>query len=47
MKQLELTGNQITEIPKEVADLTNLTGIYLSSNLINKIPSFVQDIKTL
>ena len=41
-KILDLSFNQITEIPKEIQYLTQLRGLYLSYNQITKIPKKIQ-----
>jgi internalin A len=46
-EKLDLSGQGLTEIPREIFQLKNLTGLYLGRNKIVKIPSAIIQLKNL
>jgi internalin A len=46
-KELNLSNQRLTEIPREVFQLTNLIGLYLSSNQIEEIPDAITQLQNL
>ncbi len=47
MTQLDLSGNELTEIPKSLTKLSNLTGLYLSGNQLTEIPESLTKLSNL
>ncbi|MGB0919460.1 MAG: leucine-rich repeat domain-containing protein [Holosporaceae bacterium] len=47
IKKLELTGNQIREIPSEIGQLTQLTLLNLAGNKITKLPQSIGNLVNL
>jgi Leucine-rich repeat (LRR) protein len=46
-KDLDLTGRNIKELPPEIGQLKNLTGLYLSRNQLNSLPPEIGRLKSL
>jgi internalin A len=38
LTELDLNGNQLSELPPEIGQLTSLTGLYLRDNQLNELP---------
>jgi internalin A len=45
--ELDLSDNNIRELPKEFRGLSNLTTLNLSNNQMTAIPDFLEDMLTL
>ncbi|WP_143288150.1 leucine-rich repeat domain-containing protein, partial [Calothrix rhizosoleniae] len=46
-RELDLSGQELTEIPEALAKLTNLTQLYLSYNQIREIPEALAKLTNL
>ncbi|HKS43173.1 MAG TPA: COR domain-containing protein [Blastocatellia bacterium] len=45
--QLDLSGNELTSVPPEIAKLTNLTGLSLSDNQLTSVPPEIANLTNL
>ena len=47
IKKLDLSGNQLTQLPSEIGHLTRLTYLTLSSNRLTQLPSEIGQLTQL
>ena len=47
LTSLSLHGKQLTELPPEIGNLTNLTGLYLGNNQLTEWPPEIDNLTNL